>query len=105
MRIDGIRFAGQGNGVCASDPSIIPSIALDRIDVLADGASATYGSDAVSGVINIGLNRAFDAGITQLRYTTAAAGKNRGRATQLCGLPTAPSPPPPPSPLLTHPPP
>jgi len=47
LMIDGMRFPGQGNGVCETDPSIIPSIALDRIDVLADGASATYGSDAI----------------------------------------------------------
>jgi outer membrane cobalamin receptor len=66
MMIDGLRFPGQGNGVCATDPSIIPSIALDRIDVLADGASATYGSDAVSGVINIVLKRAYDGAMTQL---------------------------------------
>ncbi len=85
MMIDGIRFPGQGNGVCATDPSIIPSIALDRIDVLADGASATYGSDAVSGVINIVLKRAFDGAITQLRYTTAPAGKQRVQAAQLWG--------------------
>ncbi len=85
MMIDGIRFPGQGNGVCATDPSIIPSIALDRIDVLADGASATYGSDAVSGVINIVLKRAFDGAITQLRYTSAPAGKQRYQAAQLWG--------------------
>jgi outer membrane receptor protein involved in Fe transport len=77
--------SGQGNGVCATDPSIIPSIALDRIDVLADGASATYGSDAVSGVINIVLKRAYDGAMTQLRYTTAPAGKQRVQAAQLWG--------------------
>jgi iron complex outermembrane receptor protein len=85
MMIDGVRFPGQGNGVCATDPSIIPSIALDRIDVLADGASATYGSDAISGVINIVLKRAYDGAMTQLRYTTAPAGKQRLQAAQLWG--------------------
>ena len=85
MMIDGVRFPGQGNGVCATDPSIIPSIALDRIDVLADGASATYGSDAISGVINIVLKRAYDGAMTQLRYTTAPAGKQRVQAAQLWG--------------------
>jgi len=85
MMIDGVRFPGQGNGVCATDPSIIPSIALDRIDILADGASATYGSDAVSGVINIVLKRAYDGAMTQLRYTTAPAGRARYQAAQLWG--------------------
>jgi len=36
---------------------------LDRIDILADGASATYGSDAIAGVINIILKRGFDGAI------------------------------------------
>ena len=85
MMIDGMRFPGQGNGVCATDPSIIPSIALDRIDILADGASATYGSDAIAGVINIVLKRAYDGAMTQLRYTTAPGGKNRYQASQLWG--------------------
>src|SRR5215470_19256749 len=47
MMIDGMRFPGQGNGQCMIDPSIIPALSLDHIDVLVDGASATYGSDAV----------------------------------------------------------
>ena len=35
------------------DLSSIPSVAIDRIEVLTDGASAIYGSDAVGGVINV----------------------------------------------------
>ena len=42
MMIDGMRFPGQGNGQCMIDPSIIPALSLDHIDVLVDGASATY---------------------------------------------------------------
>src|SRR4029079_7211036 len=64
---------------------IIPALSLDRIDVLVDGASATYGSDAVAGVINIVLKRAYDGAVTQLRYTTAKGGKNRFQASQLWG--------------------
>src|SRR5712672_3831191 len=85
MMIDGMRFPGQGNGVCATDPSIIPSIALDRIDILVDGASATYGSDAVAGVINIVLKRGFDVAVSQLRYAGAKGGKQRVSAAQLWG--------------------
>src|SRR5262249_23306853 len=44
LMIDGMRFPPQSNGLCAIDPSIIPSISLDHIDILVDGASATYGS-------------------------------------------------------------
>ena len=69
MMIDGMRFPGQGNGQCMIDPSIIPALSLDHIDVLVDGASATYGSDAVGGVINIILKRNMDGAITQVRWT------------------------------------
>src|SRR5207248_7046103 len=69
LMVDGMRFPPQADGICAIDPSIIPALALDRIDILADGASATYGSDAIAGVINIILKRAFDGAITQLNYS------------------------------------
>jgi len=48
LMVDGYRFPPQADGICAIDPSIIPVLALDRIDILADGASATYGSDAIA---------------------------------------------------------
>src|SRR6266566_5541053 len=51
MMVDGYRFPPRGEADCTIDPSIIPQIALDRIDILVDGASATYGSDAIAGVI------------------------------------------------------
>ncbi len=64
LMVDGVRFPPQADGLCAIDPSIIPSLALDRVDILADGASATYGSDAVAGVINVILKRGFDGAVT-----------------------------------------
>ncbi len=85
MMIDGMRFPGQGNGQCVVDPSIIPALSLDHIDVLVDGASATYGSDAVGGVINMILKRNMDGAITQLRWTTAEGGKNRYLASAVWG--------------------
>lgn len=52
----------------AVDLSQIPSIAIDRVEVLRDGASAQYGSDAIAGVINILLKKG-DSGFTaQARY-------------------------------------
>ena len=84
LMIDGMRFPPQGNGVCEIDPSIIPSIAQDHIDILVDGASATYGSDAIGGVINIILKRNFDGATTQLRYS-ATQGKSRYLAAAIWG--------------------
>jgi iron complex outermembrane receptor protein len=85
MMVDGMRFPPQADGICAIDPSIIPAIALDRIDILADGASATYGSDAIAGVINIVLKRAFDGAVTQLHFAMPDAGGVHYQASQLWG--------------------
>jgi outer membrane receptor protein involved in Fe transport len=83
--VDGIRFPAQGNGQCIIDPSVIPALSQDHIDVLVDGASATYGSDAISGVINIILKRNMDGAITQARWTAGAGGKNRYLASAVWG--------------------
>src|SRR5258708_10147065 len=85
LMVDGYRFPPQGEADCTIDPSIIPAIALDRIDILVDGSSATYGSDAEGGVINIILKRGYDGAISQLRYAGAKGGKNSYQASQLWG--------------------
>lgn len=46
-----------GRGSVGTDLNAIPSFALDRIEVLRDGASAQYGSDAISGVMNVNLRK------------------------------------------------
>ena len=51
----GLSFGSQG-----SDISSIPAIAIQRLEVLRDGATAQYGSDAIAGVLNYGLRE--DAG-------------------------------------------
>ncbi len=45
------------NGNAANDVGSIPTIAIERIEILRDGAAAQYGSDAIAGVINIILKR------------------------------------------------
>jgi outer membrane receptor protein involved in Fe transport len=52
--LNGRRFVAGGAGANSSvDLSSIPANALERIEVLKDGASAVYGSDAIGGVINL----------------------------------------------------
>ena len=86
LLIDGVRYPGQGTNGCQIDPSIIPQLAVDRVDVLADGASATYGSDAVAGVVNVILKRGFEGAITQLYYGQSTdLGDPHFQATQLYG--------------------
>lgn len=84
LMVDGIRFPPQ-DGLCVIDPSIIPALALDRVDILPDGASATYGSDAIAGVINIVLKRGFDGGVTLLHVQAPDAGGLEYQASQLWG--------------------
>ena len=57
---DGRRFPPQGTQGQFTDPSVLPAIALERVEVVADGASAVYGSDAIAGVVNFILRRNFD---------------------------------------------
>ena len=47
-----------GRGAVGTDLNAIPAFAIDRIEVLRDGASAQYGSDAIAGVININVKKA-----------------------------------------------
>jgi len=50
--INGHRIPGTGLTESNSDPNIVASSALERVEILPDGASATYGADAVVGVVN-----------------------------------------------------
>jgi len=52
--LNGRRVVPMGNGAAASpDLSHIPTAMVERIEILKDGASAIYGSDAMAGVVNI----------------------------------------------------
>lgn len=52
-----VNLLGGGRGSVGTDLSVIPTAAIERIEVLRDGASAQYGSDAIAGVINIILKK------------------------------------------------
>jgi iron complex outermembrane recepter protein len=65
--LEGRRAVPQGTTGFAIDPSIVPTVALARVEVVADGASALYGSDAVAGVVNLLLRRDFDGVEASLR--------------------------------------
>ncbi|HWJ70538.1 MAG TPA: TonB-dependent receptor [Sphingobium sp.] len=57
-----------GRGASAFDLNTIPTVALDRVEVLRDGASAQYGSDAIAGVINLRLREAREGGGATVSY-------------------------------------
>jgi iron complex outermembrane receptor protein len=67
------------------DVSTIPWSAVERIEVLPDGASAVYGSDAIAGVVNIIMRDDFRGAETQVRYGTAIGGRRAVMAAQLLG--------------------
>jgi outer membrane receptor protein involved in Fe transport len=76
--LNGKRMAYDGFGQ-AVDISAIPVEAVERIEIVADGASAIYGSDAVAGVGNVILKRDFDGVTLGTRYGAATDG---GMATR-----------------------
>src|SRR5215213_3002446 len=57
-----------GRGSAAVDMNLIPGLAIQRVEVLRDGAAAQYGSDAIAGVINIQLKSADHGGRVSLTY-------------------------------------
>ncbi len=61
-------FGTRGRGNSGTDLNAIPSAAIKRIEVLRDGASAQYGSDAIAGVINIVLKDNTDGVSGSLGY-------------------------------------
>lgn len=55
---DGLRLPPTGNAG-GTDANMIPQLLIERVDVVTGGASAAYGSDAVSGVVNFVLDKKF----------------------------------------------
>ncbi|AMO20055.1 TonB-dependent receptor [Flavobacterium columnare] len=66
-----------GRGETGADISAIPQDAIERVEILRDGASAQYGSDAIAGVMNIILKNNPNSGSTTLR--TGITGKGDGK--------------------------
>ena len=63
-----ITFLGHGlsDGAQGPDLSVFPSLALEQVDVLRDGAAAQYGSDAIAGVLNFGLKKLREGGTAEV---------------------------------------
>ncbi len=71
-----ISFLGGGisDGAQGVDISAIPSLALKQVEVLRDGASSQYGSDAIAGVINFVLKDNAEGGIFEAQYGSTYEG-------------------------------
>lgn len=82
---DGMRPALGGSSGAFTDLSLIPSAAIDRIEILTDGASAIYGSDAIAGVVNVRFRNGFEGYETRLRAGTADGDFGEYQASQIFG--------------------
>jgi outer membrane receptor protein involved in Fe transport len=82
--VNGRRVAGaaaQQFGRPYTDISAIPLSAVDRIEVLTDGASAIYGSDAIGGVVNFILKRNYSGAQSRIRLGKRTAGSGGEQLT------------------------
>jgi len=69
--INGRRAVPQGTVGATIDPSTIPTLALERVEIIPDGASAIYGSDAVAGVANLILRRNYQGAQIEVQHGMA----------------------------------
>lgn len=69
-----VNWGGLGNGATGYDLNAIPAGAIERIEILRDGAAAQYGSDAIAGVINVVLKKTTD----QITLGSTASIRRRG---------------------------
>lgn len=85
--VNGRRVAGAaGDQGRAMDVGMIPLSAVERIEILTDGASALYGSDAIGGVVNVILRRDFSGSETSAQYGFNEANADRFTVSQIGGL-------------------
>ncbi len=84
--LNGHRLAPSSGIGSFVDISMIPVTAIERVEVLSDGASSVYGSDAVAGVINFVLRTDFDGLEADLRHGTVTEGdRDEYRASVTAG--------------------
>jgi iron complex outermembrane recepter protein len=76
--VNGRRFVptNQGDGV---DLNFLPSVMIERMDVVTGGASAAYGSGAISGVNNVFLNRKLEGGKLDVDFGQSAQSDAKDR--------------------------
>lgn len=67
IMVDGHRAVNNSRSF---DPSVLPTLGVERVEVIADGSSAIYGSDAIAGVVNLIPRRNLDGVEALARYGT-----------------------------------
>lgn len=88
--LDGRRISSTGgSGGAAQNLNQIPLAVVDRIEILRDGASAIYGSDAIAGVINIITRKDYDGINATYQQTLPGDGGDVTQATVTVGVSSA----------------
>ena len=83
--LDGHRLAPSALGSFV-DVSLIPLSAIDRVEILTDGSSAIYGSDAIGGVVNIIMKKDYQGADTTARFGSVTNGsRHEGLLAQTLG--------------------
>ena len=75
--------AGSRGSVGAADLNVLPTAIIDRVEVLRDGASSVYGSDAVAGVVNIQTRRNFEGLTFEAQRNEPLEANGAGGSTRL----------------------
>ncbi|WP_244999487.1 TonB-dependent receptor domain-containing protein [Brevundimonas nasdae] len=74
--------AGSRGSVGAADLNVLPTAMIDRVEVLRDGASSVYGSDAVAGVVNIETRKNFEGLVFEAQRNEPLEANGAGGSTR-----------------------
>ncbi|MGO1069851.1 TonB-dependent receptor domain-containing protein [Lysobacter sp. CA199] len=72
--VNGRRMVGSSSGTTAVDTNLIPADWIERVEIITGGASAVYGADAVSGVVNFILKKKYEGANLHAQYGTSQHG-------------------------------
>jgi iron complex outermembrane receptor protein len=81
--VNGRRWVGGTGLGGAVDLNTIPTAAVERIEVLKDGASTIYGSDAIAGVVNVILRQNFEGAEANAYYRSVRQGRRHPSGLRL----------------------
>ena len=85
LMVNGHNMVGVGSLNTTSDLSEVPSMVIQRVDVVADGGSSLYGSDAVTGTINIITRKSYEGFQTDASFGYADGGYSQYNAGAMAG--------------------
>lgn len=67
-----------GKGTVVTDMNAVPTLAVERLEILRDGAAAQYGSDAIAGIVNLNLKKSVGTGSAMFQYGVTSKGDGGG---------------------------